>query len=116
MNLANPFIKYGIIAAAVIAILTLSFCVLTRDGGKSEQAEQGVRSNEALADAAASAVKTVTQGNDRERSIDQIVAQAEKEIDNAPSPAARRAATIAAVCSLPDYRDHPSCQVREPNP
>jgi len=78
----------------------------------TEQAEQTSRSGEAIADAAQNAVATVVNANEREASVDAIVAQAAKEIDNAPDPATARAATLRAVCLLAEYRNDPACRVR----
>lgn len=103
-------VLYGAIALLVIAILSIGYCSLRR--GAAEQAEQTTKSSEALADAAENAVAMVVNANDREASVDAVVAQAEKEIDNAPNPAIRRAAALRAVCGLPEYRQDPACSVQ----
>lgn len=108
-KLAKP-VFYGVLALLAVAILSVGYCSLKR--GATEQAEQTTKSSEALADAAEQAVAVVVNANDREASVDAVVAQAEKEIDNAPNPAARRAATVRAVCLLAEYREDPACAVQ----
>jgi hypothetical protein len=108
-KLAKP-VFYGVLALLVAAILSVGYCSLKR--GAAEQAEQTTKSSEALADSAEQAVAVVINSNEREASVDAVVAQAEKEIDNAPDPVARRAAALRAVCGLPEYSRDPACAVQ----
>lgn len=102
----------GIIALAVIATvgIGIGYCSLQRTA--TGQAKQTTRSSEAIADAAEQAVATVINTNEREASVDAVVAQAAKEIDNAPDPATARAAAFRAVCGLPEYSRDPACAVQ----
>lgn len=108
-KLAKP-VFYGILMLLAVAVLSIGYCSLKR--GEAGQAKQTTRSSEAIADAAENAVAVVINANGREASVDAVVAQAEKEIDNAPDPAVRRAAALRAVCGLPEYRKDPACAVQ----
>lgn len=105
-----------IVLAVVVLVGGLGVARCVWKGGAAQQAEQTTASSEALASAAESAVETVTNANARETSVDNLVTEAAKEIDNAPSPEAARAAALRAVCLLPEYRADPSCKVQQPDP
>ncbi len=105
-----------IILGVILAVCAFGVARCIWKGGAAQQAEQTTKSGEALADAAENAVETVTNAHAREASIDTIVEEAAKEIDNAPSPEAARAATLRAVCVLEEYRLDPACTVQQPNP
>lgn len=109
----KPFL---IVLAVLALVIGLGVARCVWKGGAVEQAKQTTASSEALANAAESAVETVTNANARETSVDNLVTEAAKEIDNAPSPEAARAAALRAVCLLPEYRADPSCKVQQPNP
>ncbi len=100
---------YAIIAAMVLSALGIGKCVL--DNRAAEQAKQTTRSSEAIADAAEQAVGTIINTGNRENSINDVVSQAAKEIDNAPDPSTARAAALGAVCRLPEYTHDPACAV-----
>lgn len=101
-----------LIVAGVLFALVFFAVVQSCTSDDTDQVEQTTRSSEAIANAAENAVATVINANERDASIDEIVSQAEKEIDNAPNAAVARAATIRAVCLLAEYRNDPACAVR----
>lgn len=80
------------------------------------QARQDVKSSDAVAVAARDAVATVVASADREKSVDAVVSQAVKEIDNAPNPAVARSAVVNAVCGMRAYRDRPECTMQRVDP
>lgn len=105
---------YALIVVTLLSTLAVGKCVL--DNRAAKQAEQTTRSSDAIATAAEQAVATITNSSNREASVDEVVAQAAKEIDNAPTSSAARAAALNAVCVLPEYRLDPACAVRKPAP
>ena len=106
-KLAKP-VLYALIALLAVAVLSVGYCSLNNRA--AQQAKQTTRSSEAIADAAEQAVGVVINSNARDTSVDAVVTQAAKDIDNAPDDATRRAAALAAVCSLPEYSRDSRCK------
>lgn len=111
----------GILATALSwAVIVLLVVILLRSCGdgrqEAEQAKQDARSNEALADTAEIAVEAVIARAESDATVDQIVAQAIQEIDNAPTDQDAGNAARAAICGLPDYRNDPACRVQPVHP
>lgn len=98
----------GMILILAGLVLTVSQC------GKDEkaQARQDTKSADAYASAAKTAVETVTERASKDASVDAIVAAATLEIDNAENPVAARAAVIASLCRMQNYRSRPECAVQ----
>lgn len=98
----------AIVIAIVVLIGTIILLRSCQDDGGA-QIEQSTKAAEAYSDAAAEAVNTVVSANDREASVDQVVTQATKEIDNAHDPDAARLAVIRATCRLRAYSRESAC-------
>lgn len=98
------------IVAAIALIVAVKSCGSGRDA--AEQGRQDTRSGEALAETAREAAATAIARAGEEASVDQLVAAATQEIENAPSDEAAGNAARAAICRLPDYRDDPACRVQ----
>lgn len=73
------------------------------------QGKQDSRSAAALAATAQDAAATVIAQAEKEATVDDLVAAAIEEIDNAPTDQAADAAARAAICGMPEYRDDPGC-------
>ncbi|MCJ8159905.1 hypothetical protein [Sphingomonas sp. LaA6.9] len=104
----------GIVIVAMILIFAIRGCANGRQD--AAQARQDAKGSAALSNAAKGAVGVVVARQGAEANIDAIVDQASKEIENAPNPAAARAATLNAVCQLRLYRERPECQVQRTGP
>lgn len=110
-------IKWLLLAALGVAIVAwASGRFLFNKNGEVRQAQTTAGSAEAMQEAGKDAVATVLEQADEEVALKELVAEASKEIDNAPTPAAARAATLGAACELRLYRDDPACAVRRTNP
>ena len=98
------------IAALLLAVLVL-VAVRSCAAGREDAAQgrQDSRDAAALAATAREAAASVTARADEEASVDELVAAAKEEIDNAPTDEAAGDAARAAICSLPEYRDDPAC-------
>ncbi len=105
-----------IIALAVAAVAWVSARFLFNKSGEVRQAQTETRSAEAMQAAGQVAVAVVLDQTKEEVALKDLVAEASKEIDNAPNPAAARAATLGAACQLRLYRDDPACQLRPADP
>jgi hypothetical protein len=106
-------VKWLLLAVLVVALVAFVAGKFMFNGpGKVHQAQTEARSAAAMQAAGAEAVSTVLNQADEEMSLHELVAQSSKEIDNAPNPAAARAATLGAACELRLYRDDPACTVR----
>jgi hypothetical protein len=106
-------LKWVLLAA--VAIVLVGFVIGRIIGGNHQevrQAQTEVRSAEAMQEAGQAAVATVLEQAKEEADLKDLVAEAAKEIDNAPNPAAARAAALDAACQLRLYRDDPACQLR----
>jgi hypothetical protein len=101
-----------LISLATLALLAAALWLvgswwLARDD--VAQARQDTRSAAALAETAKDAAATVIAQADREDTVDDLVAAAIEEIDNAPNDQAAAAAARSAICGMPDYRGDPAC-------
>lgn len=106
-------VKWLLLAVAVVALVAFVLGRFVFDNhGKVHQAQTTARSEAAMQAAGAEAVSTVLNQADEEMSLHDLVGKATKEIDDAPTPAAARAATVSAACELRLYRDDPACAVR----
>lgn len=110
-------IKWLLLAVAGIAIIAWATShFLFTNSGKVRQAQTEASSSEAMQEAGQAAVATVIKRSNEEMALKDLVNQSSKEIDNAPDPAAARAATLNAACQLRLYRDDPACAVRRADP
>ena len=88
-----------IISGVMLAlIILLAFLWLTR--GNKEQAKQDVRSANAVAETAKDAAKTVIERAGKDATVDDLVEQTAKEIDNAPNDKAAGDAARRAICDI----------------
>lgn len=105
---------------AVLFVLCIAGALMvhscTQARQKAAQAQQDSRTASATAQAAKEAVATVVARSDADAEVDEIVSDAAKEIDNAKSPVAARAAAYNALCELQLYARDPACIVRQPDP
>lgn len=95
------------LSLALFVLLALMF--VSSNHKRVQQAKQEARSAEALTETAKEAAETVIARSASDSDIDKIVAQAAKEIENAPNEKAAGDAARAAICRMPNYRNHPSC-------
>jgi hypothetical protein len=110
-------VKWLLLAVVVVALVAFILGRFVFDNhGKVHQAQTNARSSAAMQAAGAEAVSTVLNQTDEEMNLHDLVGKATKEIDDAPNPAAARAATLNAACQLRLYRDDPACAVRPADP
>jgi hypothetical protein len=105
-KLAKPVL---IIVSIIAIVLAFNVARCAWQNQAVRQAKQTTRSGEAIADAAQSAVATITNATARDASIDSVVAGAVLEIDAAATQEEKRAAAFNAVCALPEYAGDPKC-------
>jgi hypothetical protein len=106
-------LKWLLLGLAVVLIGGWAVArILGGNAQEVRQAEAGRASAEAMQEAGAAAVATVLEQSEGEAELQDLVAKASKEIDDAPDPAAARRATLNAACQLQLYRDDPACAVR----
>lgn len=112
-RLAKTVFFGGIAILALILVFILGRCTGDDDGNAvAEQAAQGNRSGEAIANAARNAVQTITEGVATEQAIDAAVAEATKGINDAQTVDAIHAVVVDSVCQSPAHRNDPACRVR----
>jgi len=107
-----PSVRQALLIAAVallVGFLGVKGCEWQRE--EAEKAKQAERDAQAAVETAVETIVTIEAATERDRSIDEIVAAAKTEIDNAPNPDAAAAAARAAICQLSDYRDSASCKL-----
>jgi hypothetical protein len=101
------------VALLVIVTALIAFTVAKCTGGnkrEAAQAEQTSASGQAIANAAQDAVETVSNRSEADLAIDAATAQAKKEIKDAKSPAAVRAAVVKSLCARAEYKLDPACR------
>lgn len=98
------------VAAALLVWAVLAFSASSHK--KAQQAKQDARSATALAETAKDAAATVIARSEANADIDALVAEATKEIENAPNEKAAGDAARAAICRMPNYRERPACKLQ----
>lgn len=102
-------------AAKIITALALLLAVVTfvlwLKWDDAEQPKQDARSAKASAETAKETAQIVIDRAESDASVDELVRETAKEIDNAPSPKAAGDAARAAICRMPNYRHDPSCKL-----
>lgn len=102
---AAKLIGFSIIALIILVAVTQ--CTGQRQ--KATQASQDARSATATAETAKNAAKTVIERNGADTSVDDLVGETVKEMDNAQDEKASAAAARRAICDLmPDSCQHPA--------
>lgn len=92
-----------------LAFLSVALVViLWLRGDDAEQSKQVARSAKASVEAAHEAAQTVIDRAEADSSVDSLVAETARQIDNLP-PAEAAQAARTAICSLPEYKDAPEC-------
>ncbi len=100
---------------ALMAVILLGggFIVAKCTGGNRQaekQAEQTNRSGEAISAAASDAIGTITGRTVTDKTVDDAVDQAAKDIGNAEDADTIRNIVIASVCADPSHRNDPACK------
>ena len=98
-------------AAFVLALAIVAF-VLWLKWDDAAQPKQDARSANATAETAKDVAETVIERASDEATVDDLVEETAKEIDNATSPKAAGDAARAAICRMPNYRDDAACKLR----
>ena len=73
------------------------------------QGKQDHKEATASTETAKGVAATVIANAEDNASLDDLVTETQKEIENATDSKVSGAAARAAICSMPDYRDHSSC-------
>jgi type IV secretory pathway VirB6-like protein len=107
---AKP-VFFGLIAVILLGgVFALGRC--GGDDTAQRQAEQGNRSGEAIAGAARQAIATIGDRTASDKTVDQAVDQATKDIDDAQDVDVIRGVVIDSVCQSASHRNDPACRVR----
>ena len=116
IEIVTGFFGRRIIQLSLIVLVVLALVIAVRSCSgnhqKAEQGKQDSRSAAATAETAKDAAKTVIDQAREEASIDDLVDQTQKEIDDAKDEKDSRRAAVRAICGLPEYRDHASCKLQ----
>ena len=112
---AKP-VLFGAFALLLIIATLIVTKSCSNDRAVQEQADQTNRSGEAIADAAQSAIATIGNRTATDKVVDQAVATAQGNIDNAQDANAVRNAVLDSVCGSPAHRNDPACSMRGPDP
>lgn len=104
------------LAVAVIAVVLVyaawSVWSWRVESQKTAQTKLNNSASDAQANAAAKAIDTVMKAESRDKTVDQAVSAAQKEIRNAPNPQAARATVVATLCGMRSYANDPACKVQ----
>ena len=101
-----------IAAGAIVLILLLAVSQCTGQREKAAQATQDARSATATAETAQDAARVVIERSAADVSVDSLVRETAKEIDNAATPQDAGRAARSAICSLPNYSADAACKLR----
>ena len=106
-------LAFRLIAAGVIVFLLL-FAMKSCSGSQQKvaQATQDARSATATAETAQDAARVVIERGASDMSVDSLVRETAKEIDNAATPQDAGRAARSAICSLPNYSADAACKLR----
>lgn len=107
-RLARPVFFAGM--AILLILITVIAVKCSGDDGEAQQAEQTVRSGEAIAEAAAAAVDVIDDRRVTEADVAAAADQAAKEIGAAQSTQEIRGAVLKAVCAQASHRNDPACK------
>lgn len=92
-----------IAAGAIVFLMLVAMKSCTGSQQKAAQATQDARSATATAETAQDAARVVVERSASDMSVDELVRQTTKEMDNAEDPKASAAAARRAICDiLPD--------------
>ena len=98
-----------IAAGVVVLILLVSVKSCTGARQKAAQSQQDARGAKASAETAKDVVGTVLDRADSNATLDELVIEVQKELANAPDVKVSRAATVAAICRVPDVSKPAGC-------
>ena len=99
-------------AGAIVLILLLAVSQCTGQRQRAAQATQDARSATATAETAQDAARVVIKRSASDMSVDELVRQTTKEMDNAETPQAASRAARSSICRMPNYRDDPACKLQ----
>ena len=116
IGIVSGFFGRRVVQLALIVLVVLALVITVRsctgNRQKAEQGKQDSRNAAATAETAKDAAKTVIDQAREEASIDDLVDQTQKEIDDAKDEKDSRRAAVRAICGLPEYRDHAACKLQ----
>lgn len=109
-NFAKPVFFAG--CAILIAIIAFTLAKCSEDHTAERQAEQTTKSGEAFANSATTAIEIIGNRTVTDATVDQAVADTQRNINDAENPDLLRGAVIDRVCRSPSHRSDPACAVR----
>ena len=101
-----------IAAGAIVFLLLVAIKSCTGSQQKVAQATQDARSATATAETAQDAARVVIERSAADVSVDELVRQTTKEMDNADTPQAASRAARSSICRMSNYRDDPACKLQ----
>jgi len=93
---------------AVLAFLLALYVWFSWDD--TAQPRQDARSANAAAMSAKEAAETVIENASDSATVDQLVTEAAKRIEDAPTPEAAALEARSAICAFAEYRNKPECR------
>jgi len=108
MNLLATTASKIIAGLALLALLLALYVWFSWDD--TAQPRQDARSANAAAMSAKEAAKTVIENASDSATVDQLVTEAAKRIEDAPTPEAAALEARSAICSFAEYRNKPECR------
>ena len=101
----------GAVAVVLLIVAATTYC--SSNNQEAEQHEQNARTAEAILDGVEEAEETLSDNLDEDEQFEQIVESAANEARKQTDEKVSRTIVVAAICELPNYREHASCAVRE---
>ena len=101
-----------IAASVVVLILLVSVKSCTGARERAAQSQQDARGAKASAETAKDAAATVIKRADANATVDELVRETAKEIENAKTPQDAGRSAHFAICQLPNYRLDPACKLQ----
>ena len=98
------------IIAALVFALIIAAVILWFTWDDDEQPKQDARSANATAETAKETAATVIERAAADATVDELVRETAKEIDNAKTPQEAASKARSAICSFPEYKDAPQCK------
>lgn len=103
-------LAFKLIAAGVVALILLvsvKSCTGARE--RAAQSQQDARGAKASAETAKGAAATVIKRADADATVDELVRETAKEIENAKTPQEAAQKARSAICGFPEYKGSPQC-------
>lgn len=105
-----------ILGLAIITMLLVAVKSCESQRKAAEQGKQDSRSAQAVLEAVDEAASELDRNSEADKGFDSVVQRATKKVREAENEEVSRDVVVAALCELPNYRDHASCAVSQDDP